>query len=151
MMFKTTRDLLDRVRSFHNILSEFYCQLADKSRNKRIKILLDYLSDHENCFTKNLEMFENEVPDSILDTWFKYVPDKNKLRGCEKMELASDMSVEDVVRLSHRVDDCLIQFYKEMAKHGVMKEIKELFTNLLQAGNGEKLVFSTNRKDTIDL
>ena len=123
MMFKTTRDVLERVQRFHHILSDFYRHLADKSRNKRIKILLDYLSDHENRFNNNLAMFENEVPDSILDTRFKYVPDKNKLKGCEDMELASDKCVEDVVRLSHRVDDCIIQFYEEMAEHGVIKEI----------------------------
>ena len=47
MAYETVRDILDRVRNFHDQVGEYYHRLYSIADKERVRILLDYLSRHE--------------------------------------------------------------------------------------------------------
>jgi len=151
MMFKTTREVLDRIRKFHRMLSIYYDDVSKQTDQARLRLLLDYMSRHEKKFEENLARFGEESSKKLLDTWFKFLPDEDKLIGCEAMKIRPDMTIDDVISIALRVDDCLIQFYTEMAEGCVIKEIKDFFTNLSNMEKREKYNFSRNTAELQDL
>ena len=54
MMFKTTREVLDRIRKFHQMLSTYYNEVSQQTDQIRLRLLLDYMSRHEKNFEENL-------------------------------------------------------------------------------------------------
>lgn len=149
-MFKTTREVLDRIRKFHQMLSTYYNEVSQQTDQIRLRLLLDYMSRHEKKFEENLARYEEEASKKVLDTWFKNLPDDEKLVDCEGMKIKPDMSTDEVIGIALRVDDCLIQFYKEMAECCVIKEIRELFSNLCEMEKREKYIFSRNAVELQD-
>ena len=130
--YERTQDVLDHARAFHSKLSELYENLAEEAQQERVKMLLTYLSRHEEHMEESLAGYEEGASRSILDTWFKYIPGEAKLLQCEGITLEPDMSVDDIVAAALRMDNCLVDLYKEMAATAVSQEVKEVFANLLR-------------------
>lgn len=136
--FERTQDVLDHARIFHNELRRLYEQLSTETEKERVRMLLDYLSRHEEHLEESLAAYEEGASKRVLDTWFKYVPAEDKLEKFRDVKLEPDMSVDDVVDVALRMDDCLVDLYKEMAEVAVSQEVKEVFTNLLEMEEQEK-------------
>lgn len=115
-------------------MSDYYNQTSLQSDIPRLKMLLDYLSRHEKYFEESLVNFEKDSSEKILNTWFKYTPDSNTLQGCgcEEFQIKSNMTVDEVIQIALKVDQCLINFYQQMTENCVIPEIKEIFDNLLE-------------------
>ncbi|KUK54897.1 MAG: hypothetical protein XD77_0798, partial [Marinimicrobia bacterium 46_47] len=56
--FKQARDVLNYAKDFHHQLSRYYKTLNDKTDQVRLKMLLDYLTIHEEKLEKNIEHIE---------------------------------------------------------------------------------------------
>lgn len=136
--FERTQDVLDHARTFHNELRRLYEQLSTETQKERVKMLLEYLSRHEAHLEESLAAYEAGASKRVLDTWFKYVPQEDKLKEFQDVKLEPDMSIDDVVDVALRMDNCLVEFYKDMATMAVIPEVKEVFTNLLEMEEREK-------------
>ena len=136
--FERTQDVLDHARTFHNELRRLYEQLSTETQKERVKMLLEYLSHHEKHLEQSLAAYEESASERVLDTWFKYVPQEDKLKEFQDVKLEPDMSIDDVVDVALRMDNCLVEFYKDMAEVAVIPEVKEVFTNLLAMEEKEK-------------
>ena len=151
MRFKTTRDVLDRIVLFHKNLSEFYQRLSSVNEMARVKLLLDYMSRHEEQLRKNLAHYEDGVSAKILDTWFKYDPSSTILKNCDENPLKPYMSVEEVMDMALKFDDCLLNFYTKMAENCCIEDLKEIFSNLQRMGKRAKQNFVRNAQEIYDL
>ena len=130
--FERTRDVLDHARSFHQQVSELYQRLEDRAEKERVQMLLDYLRRHEKHLEQSLSDYEKEASKRILDTWFQYTLEEDPSDLLSEVEVREDMAVDDVVRLALRLDDYLIDLYRNMADNADIPEVKEVFTNLLE-------------------
>jgi len=139
MVSKTTRDLLDQVRDFHKRLSDFYANRADIAKDQRAKMLLEYMSRHELNLEQCLEEYEDVGANEVLDTWFKFAPDIAEPECLDGVELKDDMTVHDIIMTAILFDNCLIEFFKEMAEKAVSEHLREFFDSLVQLENSEKL------------
>ena len=119
MAFETTKEVLDHAREFHTQLSEFYSLLSSKSEKQRVKLLLDYMSQHEKYLEDTLTRYEEEVSDKILNTWFQYPPPKEILDTCREVSIKETdyLTVDDVIEMAVKLEQCLIDLYKEMIKN----------------------------------
>ena len=115
MPCRTVRQLLAHISGFHRQLGAFYEETAAKADQERAKALLEYMSRHEEHLKDCLGAYEKDASEAILDTWIQFMPDITKCECFERMEVSEDMSIDDVVRISLWFDDCLIQFFREMA------------------------------------
>lgn len=138
MRFETTQDVLNHIREFHKKASALYQELAEKEEQKRLQLLLNYMSRHEAHLEQSLAQYEQETSQKILDTWFQYIPDQQLLQPIQDVEVEPNASVQEIVDLAMRLDDCLIALYKEMIEHAAANEVKEVFQNLLEMEKQEQ-------------
>jgi rubrerythrin len=138
MTYGTVEDLLDHVQKFHNQASQYYQELSRIADKQRVKMLLEYMSRHEKYLEECLLEYENDVPIEVLKTWSKYKPQSTYQECFEDSNLNHDMSVADVLKLSLRLDDCLINVFRKMYESTESRKIKELFNNLLNVEKHEE-------------
>ena len=139
MAFKTIREILDYAKTYHRRLGDYYARLRDVADKERMKILLDYMSRHEAHMQKYLADYEQEAAKKVLDTWLKYSPVKAEAHSLKDIALNPDMSIEDVIKMSMKLDGCLVDIYREMAQRSPSQECKDLFNDLLEMEKQEEI------------
>jgi hypothetical protein len=150
MRFEQTRDVLEHVRHFHLEISDLYDRLSAQSDKERLKLLLDYMSQREKKLARALSEFTDETSQNILDTWFQYTHDNDRLR-CPDLHLTADTTVDDIMRFGLALADCFIDLYREIAATADSEEIAAVFRNLLDSEEGEKLKLARNAQLLNDL
>lgn len=133
-----THEIIEDVRLVHKQMSDFYEQLHRKDEKGRVKLLLDYLTQHEKRRDETLTEYEDETSSTVLDTWFKFIPVNNISSYMENMSSKSNISVSDVVSIALELDDQLINIYKYFIDHSKSIEVKSMFTSLLKRLEQEK-------------
>ena len=69
MQIETLRDILHWTASFHQQLSECLSHCADNNTDQRARMMLQYLSEHENRLRKVVSGFEATGAVDALNTW----------------------------------------------------------------------------------
>jgi rubrerythrin len=153
MAFETTKDVLDHAREFHTQLSDFYTLLSRLSEKQRVKLLLDYMSEHEKYLEETLTRYEEEVSKKILNTLFQYPPPKELLETCREVSInrTDELSVDDVIEIAVKLNQCLIDLYKEMIKNSETDLIREVFTNLMEMEKRQELELVRDAQEWKDL
>jgi rubrerythrin len=132
MAFETTKNILDHAREFHSQLSEFYCSLSTQSEKQRVKMLLDYMSQQERHLEDTLARYEEQLSEQALNTWFQYPPPKEILNICKEVTMAGkgDLTVDDVIAMVVKLDQCLIDLFKDAVEKADTDALREIFQNL---------------------
>lgn len=130
MAYEQVRDVLDRIGRFHHLISEFYEQLEGIVEKERVVIILDYLRRHEILFEERIKEFERQADANTLDTWFKYTPTDDMQREIARLEARPDLTTDEVVSMALRLDDIMLNIYRESCDFAVIDEVKEVFSNL---------------------
>jgi rubrerythrin len=153
MAFETTKDVLDHAREFHRQLGEFYSGLSSKSAKQRVKMLLDFMSDHEKHLEDTMARYEEEVSQKILNTWFQYSPSKEILTACKEINLEGkeNLTVDDVIEIAVKLTQCLIDLYKEMAKNSECEDVRAVFNNLMEMERHFELQLVRDAQELKDL
>jgi len=145
MRFEKVRDVLEHAREFHHQVSACYQRLAQQAANKRVKLMLEYMSQHEKGLADGLAKFTADSTASLLDTWFQFTHDESTLNALQhQAEVSPDMTLDDAVNLAMQFDNCLMNLYLEMARATDSTEINELFVSLLELEKAEKLKVARN-------
>jgi rubrerythrin len=137
MSFEQTRDVIDRARAFHRDLRDFYRRLEDVAVKERVRILLDYLSRHEQVMEGRLAECEATHDRGVLNTWFKYTPPPIR-EEIGKFVIRPDMSAEAVIRMALQFDETLLRLYAHAADLAPTPEVKDLFQQLHDEGRKER-------------
>ena len=137
--YKQTCDIIEYVRSFHNLMRNLYERLHEKDEKQKVKMLLDYLCRHEKHREDTLAKYEKEESRRVMDTWFKYVPENIPLNCFENFEIKSHMSVDDIVHIALQLNNYLIELYKGLVRETEVIEVRDVFNYLLvRIKNDEK-------------
>lgn len=136
--FEQVKDLLDHGRKVHAELRKFYDCLNEQHQQERVKMVLDYLSRHEQNREEALERFEHDARKGILDTWMQYAPSSKVEEMLKNCVIAPDMSVDEVVKLGMDFDNALVELYRDAAREAEEEHVKELFQDLVNMENEER-------------
>ena len=139
MAIKQTKDVLDQVVRFHKKVAWFLDWLGNGSHGERTKLLLDHISRHEKHMQKVLQDYEENVRESVLQTWFQETPDLDFFQCIENIELNQEQSVDDLIEFACKLDDCVIAHYQRVAECAGSPKIQEVFNKLLELENREKI------------
>ena len=151
MASETVGDILERVRRFHRELGEFYQKVENLAERERAKLVLEFLQRHEIYLDESLAAYEKDASKGVLDTWFKSTP-KMEIGECfDDAEIRPDMSVEDVLRIAMRFDNCVIELYKSLAEQSVSEDVRNLFSTLLEMEKKEEHQVVRNTIGILDL
>lgn len=136
--FEQVKDVLDHGRKVHAELRKFYDSLNEQHQQERVKMVLDYLSRHEQNREEALERFEQDARKGILDTWMQYAPSSNVEEILKNCVISPDMSVDEVVKLGMDFDNALVELYRDAAREAEEEHIKELFQDLVKMETSER-------------
>ncbi len=142
MAFDQTKDALEHARTFHQKLSAFYTDLKESADKERTRAMLNYMSQHEDYLADRLSQYEEQVSKNILDSYFKYGSESIKLTPISDFEIKPEMDVDDVIAAAMHFDACLIEFYREMMQRSLSEKVHEVFENLLDMEQHEKIELS---------
>ena len=142
--YKQVRDVLNAVNNFHKQLSDFYAKLMENSDKERVRMLLDYMSRHEENFKKATAEYNQQATEKLLDTWIQYSPDLGELSLPEPEEIDKDMTVDDVVDIAMKMDENLVEFYSKAAQMVDVQEAKLLFNKMQEQEKAEEAELRKN-------
>ena len=133
----TVKEMLDRARTFHRMLSNYYAELSDEVDRARVKMVCDYMSRHETYMNDAVSKFEADADKGVLNTWLKYVPEQVMPAAFDPPALGPEATVTDVVRTALNLDEALLTFYGEMVDRAPTPEVRELFSELVENERNE--------------
>ncbi len=119
MQFKTVKDVVDHSRLLHKQISEHYHKLSEETSQARVSMLLEYLKRHEDHLEQTL---------------------------CKFLNINENMSTDDVVEMALKLDDYFIDLYQDMVSSSTSTPVKEVFQNLLDMEEHEKIQLANANK-----
>lgn len=140
MPYEQVTKILDRAKNFHRDLSALYQRLEETApqEDEIVRIILGYMKDHEKKLEMKLDAFENTATQNIKDTWFQFPPAEKLEVALDELRFCESMSVNDLVALSLRFDNALINFYREAAESAHADKVRDIFENLYHEGQYER-------------
>ena len=151
MKFEQTRDLIDHVVSFHSMLSAHFLELSEKTDNQRLKLLLDYLVEHERAQACRLAEYAEDAPDHVLGRWFQFSDCEEKFKELKDSLGGEESTVMDVVDLTVRLYDCLIGQFNAFAEGAEVDEIRDVCRSIAALEKKDKLKIVRNSRMLEDL
>ena len=137
MRYMQIREMLDRVRDFHEELGNYYHQLSESADRERVKLLLDHISQHKKRLHDGLAAYEKDAPEQVLNTWVDSEYCDRVLAVCERTFASKETDVEGVVKAAIDLDNSLIDFYREVVEHTQSEGVRDVFQNLIEMEEGD--------------
>lgn len=137
--FKQTRDVLHLIQEVHHELSELYEELSHQADRIRVRMLLDHMSRHQAGLERCLKVYERLVPAAVLDMWFQYVPDEATVTAVADVHFEPAMSADEITEEALRLDETLVELYRELAANAGSAQVRDVFENLLELERHEEL------------
>jgi hypothetical protein len=137
-MAMSVRQLLDQARTFHHRMGEMCESMSRGTDPERVRLLLNYLSQHELKLEQSLQDYEKERSHNVLDHWLDFTPCESLDTFFEEHALKPGMPLSDIIRTVLQFDDCLIGFYRQVAEETVSEEVRNLFTHLVDQEESDK-------------
>ena len=148
MQVETLRDVLNWTREHHQHLASCMQHCADENESERAKLLLDYLSDHEQKLVEVLDGFRETADSKALDTWCYEYLDKHPIvrhGKCDKpfAEMTAD---EIITEISHQHGQ-IIELYRYLRGRDAALSWQELLDQLVSLEEHEsmQMVQAANR------
>ena len=136
---KQVHEFVDFGKHLHGKLKALFDELNERAQLERVKMLLDFLSRHEEHMEESLARFEKESRHGILEAWLEYSPGLDINYVMCKFHLSENPSTDEIIQLALDFDDTLVNLYKEVAEKVNDSKVKEVFKNLLQLEEKEKI------------
>lgn len=138
MTIERGKDILAHAREFHETLVDFYHKLGETISQERVRLLLSYLEQHEKHLQKVLEDYSQEEAPRLLETWYKHSTCRDLKNKLSEIAHAESVDTEQLVKTAVQLDDCVIDFYREMMTKTENPDLEKIFENLLQLEEREK-------------
>lgn len=140
--FKQAYEVLKDARKFHLELADLYEELLEKSTDKRTQLLLKHMLEHEQRMARNLENYGEITKHKVMQTWLQYTHEESVEDFIEHLELSDPPSIKEINNLGREVDRYFHDLYE--AVYGVIEstEVKEVFEDLKQIQDKERITLS---------
>ena len=135
MSVDQTRNIIDHAREFHQQVAEYYHRLADTAEGARARLLLDFMSEHEQRLATALADYEASAPEKLLNTWLQEGNETDDLADvCEEIRQLQNrpsINIDDLVGLGIKVSECLLAVYRDLAERAEPSTVRQVFENLV--------------------
>ena len=146
-MYRTTKEILDHVTSFHQRLNDIYFKIDDLSEKEKLDLILAFTEQHKRRLQENLNLYEKETPEKIKKIWLKYISENDLSNECKDINLDPTMSIQQVIDTALNFEDCLIRFYEKVVERCHFPEVQKIFENLLNLAKRERLDIIKNEHE----
>jgi len=148
MQIETLKDVLHWTREFHQHLSQCLSHCADKNTDERARMILAYLSDHEEALTKVVGSFETSGDEHALNTWcYEYVVKHPIVRHAHCDAPFAELDTTQIMEVIVDQHQQVIELYRYLASRAEIPSAKELMESLRSLEEHEmmRMAQSANR------
>jgi len=138
MRFSTIQDVVDFAKKLHGALAEQYAELEQLSSSERARLMLDYLSRHEQNLKQAMEKYEGDMTKAIAALWLQDVPELQSDELVQKVRGVDLRNVDNIISVALDVDEYLIKLYQCMADEVDSDAGREVFKSLIKLEDNER-------------
>ena len=152
MKIETLHDVLEWTQQSHKQLGDCLHRSADEHQQERARMLLEYLSDHEQRLAKLVEEFDSGANSNALNTFCNELFQKKSLSTeliCDKPY--GQMDTDEILAEVSAVHEQVIDVYRQLADQFEPPHARELIEQLLDLEQHEamRIVQGSNRLSDI--
>ncbi len=140
--FKQLYEVIKNARSFHLNIAEIYNQLITNTKDNRAKLLLRHMHEHELRMANNLKNYSLINPAKVMQTWIQYTPEESPREVLQGINLTGILDIEEINRLGQQVDQYFSNLYQSIYSSIDVVEVREVFENLKQIQEKERITLS---------
>lgn len=131
MRFEQTREILHNlVPSYHRRVSDYYQDMADGDVSPRVRLMLDYLIDHEQHRALALGEYCQDASPHLLEHWFKGVEISFPVAHANTLTEEARTDLDQLVKAAVSYKTELINYFSHLLEHCSGKESSDLFRTL---------------------
>lgn len=131
MRYEQTRTILQHLApDYHRTVSRFYQELAEEDVSPRVRLMLDYLIDHEQHRALALGEFCQDASRHVLDHWFKGLEIEFPQARADMLDVAAKTDLEELVKSAVGYKSNLIGYFAHLLEHASGRESIDLFQTL---------------------
>jgi len=131
MRFEQTRAILQQlVPDYHRKVSDYYQAMADGEVSPRVRLMLDYLIDHEKHRALALGEYCSDTAHHVLEHWFKGVEISFPLAREDILGEEARTDLDQLVKAAVTYKQNLIFYFTHLLEHCTDQELFNLFQKL---------------------
>jgi rubrerythrin len=131
MAITTVNDVVQQAKEFEKRLADLYKRISAKSTQEGARMLADYMSRHRQRINRALSRLSSGKVERILSTPLQYEPENTACRSFDNIDLSPDADAKEIIDAAVAFDQCLVEFYRQVADQTVDQDVRELFENLI--------------------
>lgn len=150
MRFEQTGQVMHYVERFHADVAAAYAELAEKTTDRRCRMLLEYMSEREREAAESVHQFWHGSTDRALKEWDPFTIDDSGIRKRLADGLRPDADADELLGLGLEVAAWLEGLFIRLeAKSGTTKQ-KDMFASLRRRTDQEKHKLARNANMLLD-
>ena len=131
MRFEQVKSLLQRhIPNYHRKVSDYYQEMANGDVSPRVRLMLDYLIDHELHRALALEEYCKDTSHHVLEHWFKGVEIAFPQARQDILGEAARTDLDQLVKSAVAYKTNLTSYFAHLLEHCTEKETINLFQTL---------------------
>jgi hypothetical protein len=131
MRYEQTRTILQHLApDYHRKVSDYYQDMADGDVSPRVRLMLDYLIDHELHRALALGEFCQDASHKVLEHWFKGVEISFPIAHKEILGEAARTDLDQLVKSAVTYKTSLINYFAHLLEHSTDRELTNLIDKL---------------------
>ncbi|MEW5249082.1 hypothetical protein [Microbulbifer sp. 2201CG32-9] len=140
--FKQACEVLKDAEKFHLDMADLYQQLLQKSPDNRTQLLLRHMLEHEQRMARNLANYSDVAQLKVMRTWLQYTQEESASDFLRDIDLSDPPTISEINTLGRAVDRYFSELYQ--AVYGAIEsaEVKEVFEDLKQIQDKERITLS---------
>lgn len=140
MQVETLGDVLDWTKAAHRNLADCLAHCAEGSRQERVRMLMDYLAEHERELSRTLQLAKQDAKPSALHTWCYEYFDKYPIEPHETCHGDfRDKDTDQVMAAVLAWHEKIIGLYRYLLSRAEVNSTRDLLTNLISLEEHETM------------
>jgi len=138
MRIEQVKDILKHTRHFHELISDYSQNLSKHTEKRRLRIILDYLAEHELHLQKIFAEYEKCASKKVLNVWLPYTPCQTHLYEFKTQIRSSGISIKEIAKKIIELDEYVINMYRDLIEKTESQDVKDVFNSILDFERQEK-------------
>lgn len=140
--FKQAYQVLKDAEKFHLEIADFYEELLEKATDNRTRLLLKHMLEHEQRMAQNLANYGEVAQHKVMQTWLQYTHEESAKDFIKSLNLSDPPTIKEINNMGREVDRYFSDLYE--AVYGAIEsaEVKEVFEDLKQIQDKERITLS---------
>ncbi|WP_250459939.1 hypothetical protein [Microbulbifer litoralis] len=140
--FKQAFQVLKDAEKFHRQMADLYEELLEKAADNRTRLLLQHMLEHERRMARNLANYNGVAQHKVMQTWLQYTHEESASDFIRSLDLGDPPTIKEINNMGREVDRYFSDLYE--AVYGAIEsaEVKEVFEDLKQIQDKERITLS---------